>query len=218
MNFNWSTAHIGQGSIYCIPCVTLYPWQLLNMAAGYASSSGPGTGSHWRLPGWARAGLAGAGKTKVGGTLHKDAPLSSIRVRQTDEALPCACSLLLQVSPLGRRTGQLIRDGEKKGEVGRRVAQLENSIAFLRQQHMETLQQLHSETDRLKKENRGQLLTGVIHQFHHTHIHTPTVELSFRMIMCHCGDRSASSGNKAGHQPPSYAEPNTPTSMQSLPH
>lgn len=153
----------GYESIYCIPG-TLYPWQLPNMAAGYASSSGPGTGSHWRLPGWARAGLSGAGKTKVGGTLHKDAPLSSIRVRQTDEALPCACLALLQVSPLGRRTGQLIRDGE----VGRRVAQLENSIAFLRQQHMETLQQLHSETERLKKENRGQLQTRVIHQFHHT--------------------------------------------------
>lgn len=138
------------------------------MAAGYASSSGPGTGSHWRLPGWARTGLAGAGKTKVGGTLHKDAPLSSIRVRQTNEALPCACLALLQVSPLSRRTGQLIRDGEKRGEVGRRVAQLENSIAFLRQQHTETLQQLHSETDRLRKENRGQLQTRVMPQSHQT--------------------------------------------------
>ena len=38
-----------------------------------------------------------------------------------------------------------------------RVAQLERSIVFLKQQHVETLQQLHSETERLKRENRGQL-------------------------------------------------------------
>ncbi len=36
-----------------------------------------------------------------------------------------------------------------------RVVQLEKNILFLKQQHNETLEQLHSEIERLKKENRG---------------------------------------------------------------
>lgn len=38
-----------------------------------------------------------------------------------------------------------------------RVEQLEGSILFLQQQHKETLHQLHSQTEQLKKENRGNL-------------------------------------------------------------
>lgn len=41
-----------------------------------------------------------------------------------------------------------------KGE-GNRVGQLERQMAFLRQQHHDTLQQLHREIERLKNENKG---------------------------------------------------------------
>lgn len=37
--------------------------------------------------------------------------------------------------------------------------QLDRNIMFLCQQHKETLKQLHLETERLRKENRGQILS-----------------------------------------------------------
>lgn len=37
-----------------------------------------------------------------------------------------------------------------------RIEQLEKNIIFLKQQHRETLQQLHEEIERLKNENRGE--------------------------------------------------------------
>ena len=51
------------------------------------------------------------------------------------------------------------RDSVERGggeEKRRRIEHLERNIMFLRQQHKETLQHLHSETERLKKENRGE--------------------------------------------------------------
>ena len=37
-----------------------------------------------------------------------------------------------------------------------RVHQLEKNVIFLKQQHRETLQQLHEEIERLKNQNRGE--------------------------------------------------------------
>ncbi|CAI7989024.1 hypothetical protein GBAR_LOCUS102 [Geodia barretti] len=48
---------------------------------------------------------------------------------------------------------------------------LEESLLLLRQHHKETLEQLHSEAERLQRENR---------------------ELSFRLIMCRCEQRASS--------------------------
>ena len=39
---------------------------------------------------------------------------------------------------------------------GNRAEQLERQMMFLRQQHHDTLQQLHREIERLKNENRGE--------------------------------------------------------------
>lgn len=55
--------------------------------------------------------------------------------------------------------GTLVRDASPAAEVEahrpNRVQQLEKNIIFLKQQHRETLQQLHEEIERLKNENRG---------------------------------------------------------------
>ena len=60
--------------------------------------------------------------------------------------------MYIRISQAGNRGTRSREEGERV-----RVAQLERSIVFLKQQHVETLQQLHSETERLKRENRGQL-------------------------------------------------------------
>ena len=49
---------------------------------------------------------------------------------------------------------------QSRGEGGEermrsRIEQLERNIIFLQQQHTETLRQLHSQTEQLKRENRG---------------------------------------------------------------
>lgn len=50
-------------------------------------------------------------------------------------------------------------DGEGKDIINSkelvRINQLEKNVLFLRQQHHETLDQLHKEIERLKNENRG---------------------------------------------------------------
>ena len=45
--------------------------------------------------------------------------------------------------------------GVQRREERLRREQLEDSLLFLRNQHKETLQQLHSEAERLQRENRG---------------------------------------------------------------
>ncbi len=93
-----------------------------------------------QLPSWNRPGLgARASGTK---TLSRD----MISSRQ-------------EGAPLGARA-----KGPHDGI--QRVLQLEKSLRFLTEQHLDTLKQLHGEAERLKRENR---------------------ELNFRMIMCRCG-------------------------------
>ena len=82
-----------------------------------------------QLPGWKRPALC-----RIGGasTLSRDKPCSSrVDAREVE--------------------------GESCGvETSQKVLQLEKNISFLRQQHRDTLQQLHREIERLKKDNRGQ--------------------------------------------------------------
>ena len=54
--------------------------------------------------------------------------------------------------------GTLVRDAppaEFEANKHDRVQQLEKNLIFLKQQHHETLRQLHEEIERLKNENRG---------------------------------------------------------------
>ena len=56
---------------------------------------------------------------------------------------------------MGVRTVGAERGGTEV-DMHQKVLQLEKNMTFLRQQHRETLQQLHREIERLKKDNRGQ--------------------------------------------------------------
>jgi hypothetical protein len=114
-------------------------------------AAGQAPWSRSQLPGRARGGLARLGGVWVRGTLYRD----------RDSQLPS----------FGR--------AGSRGGVQRRAERLEESLRFLRQQHKETLQQLHSEAERLKKENR---------------------ELSFRVVMCRCDQPTPSNGS--GTTPP----------------
>lgn len=118
----------------------------------------------------------------MSGTLYRDrdTPLPSIRVREKS-FYDCSCTflglVLLQLTTDQHKTRN--RDEQGRREEGERVAQLERNIVFLRQQHMETLQQLHSETEQLKRENRGQQRSRATNTaelppivFTHTHTHT----------------------------------------------
>jgi len=48
------------------------------------------------------------------------------------------------------------QDGSQK------ISQLEKNIAFLKQQHEQTLSKLHQEIERLMQENRGKLFISVL--------------------------------------------------------
>ena len=98
------------------------------------ASSASETQPHHRnqLPSWSRPGFGR--RTSDIRTLHKD----RVSSRQTS----------LELSPLA----------ERPHDFQQRAFQLEKNISFLKQQHLETLQQLHEEIERLKKENRGTLL------------------------------------------------------------
>ena len=80
-----------------------------------------------QLPGWKRPALC-----RIGGasTLSRDKP-SRVDARE-----------------VGGKSCRV--------ETSQKVLQLEKNISFLRQQHRDTLQQLHREIERLKKDNRGQ--------------------------------------------------------------
>ena len=65
---------------------------------------------------------------------------------------------------------------------------LERNVAFLRSQHSDTLRQLHTELERLKKENKGMI--NNIRECPSVKQSIPT-ELNFKLVMCRCGQRTA---------------------------
>lgn len=93
----------------------------------------------YQLPSWTRISLAGRQEQVAGNTrqLPRD---SSQRVM-----LERAVSL---------RENHSVRHMDS-AQSQERINLLERNIAFLRSQHSDTLRQLHSELDRLKKENKG---------------------------------------------------------------
>lgn len=99
------------------------------MASGSEAQSQRWTEHHrTQLPGWKRPALC---RIRGASTLSRDKPCSS-------------------------RVGAREVRGESGGAgTNQKVLQLEKNIAFLRQQHRDTLQQLHREIERLKKDNRG---------------------------------------------------------------
>ncbi len=102
-----------------------------------------------RLPGWNRPDLG------VRGTLLRDREtpvpqVSRIAGRIRTRILPPLRLQTLQfASPSSKRRKR------KSAKTKQEAQRLDRNIAFLRQQHLETLQQLHQEAERLKKENRG---------------------------------------------------------------
>eukprot|EP00731_Ephydatia_muelleri_P023525 Em0015g1108a len=58
-------------------------------------------------------------------------------------------------------------------DLPQKVQQLQRNLCFLKKQHLETLQQLHKELERLKKENK---------------------DLSFKLVMCKCGQAEVKTG------------------------
>ena len=92
----------------------------------------PGGG---RLPSWKRPGLPK--KSSIVGTLVRDKSLSPSHVGGSFDSIGSVC------------------EGSEGGGVQQRIFQLEKNILFLKQQHRDTLQQLHKEIERLKIENRG---------------------------------------------------------------
>lgn len=58
-------------------------------------------------------------------------------------------------------------------DLPQKIQQLQRNLSFLKRQHLDTLQQLHKELERLKKENK---------------------DLSFKMVMCKCGQTEVKTG------------------------
>ena len=114
-----------------------------------------------QLPSWRRPGLYKRGS-------------DAVKTLQRDTLLPLSP---LTHSSFTTRDSEGADGREGGGAQHHKVTQLEKNIVFLKQQHRETLEQLHKEIERLKKENR---------------------ELSFKLIMCRCGGHSGGGKNKAG--------------------
>ena len=118
--------------------------------------------SRSQLPSWNRSGLG--------------ARASTIKTLSRDRlSLASQAQASLEHSPAGARA--------ERSHEGQRVLQLEKNIMFIKRQHLETLRQLHEETERLKKENRGQF-NPLISYCINFNLFTP--ELNFRLIMCRC--------------------------------
>lgn len=102
-----------------------------------STSSSEATNHHrTQLPGWTRPALC---------------RIEGVKTLSRDKLPPGRSS---QVSVMGVRA-----TGSERGtevDMHQKVLQLEKNMAFLRQQHKDTLQQLHREIERLKKDNRGQ--------------------------------------------------------------
>lgn len=103
-----------------------------------ASSTSEATNHHrTQLPGWTRPALC---------------RIEGVKTLSRDKLPPGRSS---QVSVMGVRATGSERGGTEV-DMHQKVLQLEKNMAFLRQQHKDTLQQLHREIERLKKDNRGQ--------------------------------------------------------------
>lgn len=61
-----------------------------------------------------------------------------------------------QLSPISLQTSAG-KDQATSKELAR-IVQLEKNILFLKQQHQETLEQLHKEVEKVRNENRGEFL------------------------------------------------------------
>lgn len=99
-----------------------------------------------RLPSWNRPGLckrSGADVRK----LPRD-KLPPISLQTTDS------------SALGAGKGEEFFQANSKALAT--IVQLEKNLLFLKQQHHETLEQLHKEIERLRNENRGMYNTSFI--------------------------------------------------------
>ncbi len=64
-------------------------------------------------------------------------------------------------------------------EATQRILQLEKNVLFMREQHKDTLSQLHTEIERLKNENRGILSVCVC-----VCLTLTMTELHFNLVMC----------------------------------
>lgn len=89
-----------------------------------------------RLPSWKRPGLPK--KSSIVGTMVRDKSLSPSQAGGSFDSIGS------------------VYEGSEGGGVQQRIFQLEKNIIFLKQQHRDTLQQLHKEIERLKIENRGE--------------------------------------------------------------
>lgn len=113
-----------------------------------------------RLPSWNRPGLC----RKSGADVRKLA---------RDQLPPIALQTSTTSAPAGPGVG---KDEAQANSIAlARIVQVEKNILFLKQQHHDTLEQLHKEIEWLRNENR---------------------ELNFKLVMCSCG---GTKGRVAGH-------------------
>jgi len=59
------------------------------------------------------------------------------------------------LEPLSVAGGMTVRQDSVGQDGSQKITQLEKNIAFLKQQHEQTLSKLHQEIERLMQENRG---------------------------------------------------------------
>ena len=93
----------------------------------------------YQLPSWTRISLAGRQEQAAG---NRQLPRDSSQRLMLERAVSL-------------RENQSVRhlDSAQSQE---RISLLERNVAFLRSQHSDTLRQLHTELERLKKENKGE--------------------------------------------------------------
>ncbi|XP_011402829.1 PREDICTED: uncharacterized protein LOC105312133 [Amphimedon queenslandica] len=103
----------------------------------------------YRGPSWRRSGLTGGGGAGVRGFGRELSSLPHDSLTNN-----------------GLVTSGAANISSKGGKQTEKVKNLERTVDFLKVQHKDTLQQLHTELERLKVENK---------------------ELNFRLVMCRCG-------------------------------
>lgn len=81
-------------------------------------------------------------------------------------------------------------DSHSYVDLPQNVQQLQRNVSFLKKQHLDTLQQLHKELERLKKENKG------YYSFWRKYIYLSNrcSDLSFKLVMCKCGQPEVKTG------------------------
>lgn len=97
----------------------------------------------YQLPSWTRTSLAGRQENAATRLLPRD-----------KLGTPRATSRVMLERAVSLREGNPLRNTDS-AQSRERITQLERNLAFLRAQHSDTLRQLHTELERLKKENRG---------------------------------------------------------------